>query len=146
MVQEEDSAWPARRPSPSWFSCDACCTQPSGRQTLRVWTAPGSIHSQADQEAGTLLNPKATPAGLNLDCCFLFQNVLFHREAEAGCNLSTSLLGAIWLLDSSRGPHKGSWKARLSCGVGPGPSCLSSSQRKSLVPIQGKISEKAELA
>lgn len=106
---------------------------------------PGPIHSQADQEAGALLNPKATPADLNVDCCFLFHDVLFHREAGAGCNLLTSLLGAIWFLYSSRGPHKGWWKARLSCRVGPGPSCLSSSQRRSLVPTQGKISEKAEL-
>lgn len=110
------------------------------------WIAPGPIHSQPDQEAGALLNPKATPADLNLDCCFLFQDVLFHREAGAGYNLSTPLLGAIWFLDSSRGPHKGSWKAKLSCRVGPGPSCLSSSQRRSLVPTQGKISEKAELS
>lgn len=36
-------------------------------------------------------------------------------------------------------------ESELSCRVGPGPSCLSSRQRRSLVPTQDKISEKAEL-
>lgn len=80
MVQDEESAWPCRRPSPSQFSCDTCCTQPSGKQTLRVWIAPGSIHSQADQEAGALLTPRATPAGLNLDLLFVSERSVSQKQ------------------------------------------------------------------